>query len=476
MPLPRLSHSTQLTEAEEGGALSPAVLEFRSPSNLILEAAPKRSARNTIWIVAALVATMLLVSAFVPMDMEVTAQGQVISRAPTIQLEPLSTAIVRSIDAHVGEVVHTGQVLAELDPTEAEADLKTLLAKRSALVAEVAEQRAEFTGVPYKPADPANRDQMLQSAIYAERMSQLQYTLAGYDQQVRSLAAKVEGAAAQAAYYRDELALANEIEDMNRTLQKLNAGSRLTVLQSEQQRIQTASQVAQSVEDAKSAQQTLEATKAQRDAFLQQWKASLSSNLATNVTQLDSVAQSIAKAELASKLVTLRAPQDAVVLHIQNGISPGSVMQSGQQFIALSPLHAPLEVESYVKGSDQGFVQPGQSVTIKFATFPFVLFGTASGTVRLLTSNSFTPEQMANQLNAMQTTPQTAPRDVPTSELYYGARIAIEALHLRGVPPDFHVRPGMPVETDIRVGSQTLLQYLLERVAPVFYQGMREPS
>lgn len=475
MPPPRLFHSTQLTEAEDG-ALSPAVLEFRSPSNLILEAAPKRSARNTIWTVAALVATMLLVSAFVPMDMEVTAEGQVISRAPTIQLEPLSTAIVRSIDAHVGEVVHTGQVLATLDPTEAEADLKTLLAKRSALAAEVAEQRAEFASVPYEPADPANRDQMLQSAIYAQRMSQLQYTLAGYAQRVRGLAAKVEGAAAQAAYYRDELALANEIEGMNRTLAKLNAGSRLTVLQSEQQRIQTASEVASSVEDAKSAQKTLEATKAERDAFLQQWKASLSSKLATNVTELDSVKQSIAKAELASKLVTLRAPEDAVVLHIQNGISPGSVLQSGQQFIALSPLHAPLEVESYVKGSDQGFVQPGQPVTIKFATFPFVLFGTASGTVRLLTSNSFTPEQIADQLAAMQTTPQTAPRDVPTSELYYGARIAIDELHLRRVPPDFQVRPGMPVETDIRVGSQTLLQYLLERVAPLFYQGMREPS
>ncbi|MGH7057041.1 MAG: HlyD family type I secretion periplasmic adaptor subunit [Acetobacteraceae bacterium] len=481
MSLPRLFHSTPPIEARggaarDGGALDAAVLEFQSPSNIILEALPKRSARNTIWIVAWLVVTMLVVAGFVPMSMEVTAHGQVISRAPTIHLEPLSTAIVRSIDVHVGQIVHTGQLLATLDPTEAEADLKTLLAKQSALAAQVAEQRAEFEAKPYKPADLSNRDQMLQSAIYAERMSELKYTLSNYDQQVRSLSAKVQGAQAEAAYYRDQLALAREIEGMNRMLKKLNAGSRLTVLQSEQQRIQTASNVAQSVEAAESAEQTLKATQAQRQAFLQQWKAKLSSGLATNATELASVEQSIAKAKLVSKLVTLRAPQDAVVLHVQRGVSPGSVMQSGQQFIALSPLHAPLEIESYVKGSDQGFVQPGQRVTIKFATFPFVLFGSAKGTVRLVTSNSFTPQQMAEQLTAIQTTPQTAPRDVPTTELYYGARIAIDSLHLRGVPPDFHVRPGMPVETDIRVGSQTLLQYLLERVAPVFYQGMREPS
>lgn len=475
MPLPRLFQSKRI-EAPAGGALSAAVLEFQSPSSLILEAPAKRSARNTIWIIAALLLTMLLIAEFVPMDMEVVAQGQVISRAPTIQLEPLQTAIVKSIDVHIGQVVHAGQVVATLDPTQAQADLKTLLAQESALSAEVAEERAEFDGKPYKPSNPSNRDQLLQAAIYAQRVAQLKYTLNGYDQQIASLAAQVQGSEAQAAYYRDRLVLATQIENMNTLLQKLNAGSQLTTLQSEDQRVQMAANVAQNVAAAQSSEQTLEATKAQRDAFLQQWNAQLSAQLATNVPQLDAVRQSITKAELQNRMIELRAPQDAVVLQLSSGISVGSVLQSGQQFFALSPLHAPLEIETYINGADQGFVQVGQPVTIKFATFPFVLFGSGKGTVRVVTSNSFTPQQLASQLMQMQTMPTVTPQNVPTAELYYAARVTLDKLHLRGVPPTFRVLPGMPVETDIRVGSQTMMQYMLERIVPIFTQGMKEPS
>ncbi len=475
MPLQRLFPSKRI-EAPRGGALSAAVLEFQSPSSLILEALPKRSARNMIWIVGALLATMILIAELVPMDMEVTAQGQVISRAPTLQLEPLETAIVRSIDVHVGQVVHAGQVLATLDPTEAQADLLTLLAQQSALSAEVSEERAEFQGKPYEPTDPANRDQLLQAAIYAQRMAELKSALTNYDQQIASYAAQVQGAETQAAYYRDQMVLANQIEHMNALLQNMNAGSQLTTLQSQQQLVQVQGELAQSIATAQATAQTLEATKAQRDAFLQQWRAQLSAQLATNVPQLDAATESISKARLVSQLITLRAPQDAAVLQVASGVSVGSVMQSGQQFLSLSPLHAPLEIETYIPGGYQGFVQVGQPVTVKFATFPFIIFGEGKGSVRVVTSDSFTPQQLAAQLMQMQTTPAATPTDVPTGQLYYAARVTIDSLHLRGVPPGFRITPGMPVETDVRVGSQTIMQYLLERFIPVFTQGMTEPS
>jgi membrane fusion protein, hemolysin D len=475
MPPPRLFPSKQI-EAPGGGALSAAVLEFQSPSSLILEAAPKRFARNTIWVVAALVATMILIAEFVPMSMEVMAQGQVISRAPTIQLEPLETSIVRRIAVHVGEVVHAGQVLAMLDPTQAQADLKTLLAQQSALAAEVAEQRAEFEGKPYQPTDPTNRDQLLQAAIYAQRMAELKSALTNYDQQIASYAAQVQGAETQAAYYQNQIVLAKQILHMNTVLQKVNAGSQLTTLQSQQQLVQVQGQLAQSIATAQATAQTLEATRAQREAFLQQWKAQLSAQLATNVPQLAAVTESISKAGLVSRLITLRAPQDAVVLQVASGVSVGSVMQSGQQFLSLSPLHAPLEIETFIPGAYQGFVQVGQKATIKFATFPFFIFGEAKGTVRVVTSDSFTPQQLAAQLMQMQTTPTATPTNVPTGQLYYAARVTIDSVKLRGVPAGFRITPGMPVETDVRVGTQTIMQYLLEQIVPVFSQGMTEPS
>ena len=62
-------------------------------------------------------------------------------------------------------------------------------------------------------------------------------------------------------------------------------------------------------------------------------------------------------------------------------VSVGSVLQSGDQFLTLVPLNAPLEVDAMVAGNDAGFVHVGNKVAIKFDTFPFTHYGEAKGTV-----------------------------------------------------------------------------------------------
>jgi HlyD family secretion protein len=55
-------------------------------------------------------------------------------------------------------------------------------------------------------------------------------------------------------------------------------------------------------------------------------------------------------------------------------------------------------------------------------------------------------------------------------------RVSIDRLNLKNVPKDFRVLPGMPVEVDIKVGDRTIWDYLVERVVPIIYEGMREPN
>jgi hemolysin D len=46
---------------------------------------------------------------------------------------------------------------------------------------------------------------------------------------------------------------------------------------------------------------------------------------------------------------------------------------------------------------------------------------------------------------------------------------------LHDLPTGFHLTPGMPVAVDIKVGTRTVIQYLLSRVIPATTQCMREP-
>jgi HlyD family secretion protein len=206
---------------------------------------------------------------------------------------------------------------------------------------------------------------------------------------------------------------------------------------------------------------------AERDAYDQQWRADASQQLSDQTRKLSDAQESLHKADLRQQLVELKADKDATVLTVAK-VSVGSVMQSGDQFITLVPLDAPLEVEANLSGRDTGFVRVGNPVEIKFDAFEYARYGLAEGTVRTISADSFSgnPDDRSGRTGAPQ--PQQ-------TEPFYRTRIAIDRLDLHDLPSDFHLTPGMPVTADVKVGKRTVLTYMLGRLLPAVMDGMREP-
>src|SRR5580693_6243138 len=86
----------------------------------------RRAARCVI---TSLVIVMIATMGLIPVDQVVSVHGIAISKAATILVQPLETAIVRSIEVREGQQVKAGEVLAKLDPTFAAADLSALKAQ-----------------------------------------------------------------------------------------------------------------------------------------------------------------------------------------------------------------------------------------------------------------------------------------------------------------------------------------------------------
>ncbi len=445
----------------------PAILEFQQPSTAVINAPVPRSARGTIWVVASLFAAIVVAAGIIRVDQVVTAQGEVVSRAATLLVQPLETAIVRSIDVRVGQKVKAGQVLARLDPTFAAADVSALTAQVATLQAEVTREQAEAGGLPftYAGTDP---QLALQAAIFAQRRAEYHYKLQNYKEKMDSLLAAIQRADADAAGYRDRLRVATEVEAMRRQLEQLQVGSKLNTLAAMDNRAEMLRSYESAIQQAQAASRDLAAQVADRDGFVQSWHAEVSQKLADRLAKLSDARQQLRKAELRRRLVVLRADQAGTVLTIAK-VSVGAVVQSGQKLVTLTPADAPLEVEANILGNDAGYVHLGDRVAIKFDTFPYTRYGMAYGSLRLVSSNSFT--ELPGQADNSAAVPPPA-SGVP----YYRARIAIERVKLHGTPPGFHLTPGMPVEADIKVGRQTVLRYLLERVLPVAQNAMHEPG
>ena len=131
------------------------------------------------------------------------------------------------------------------------------------------------------------------------------------------------------------------------------------------------------------------------------------------------------------------------------------MLQSGQQLITLVPSDAPLEVEANIAGQRRRLRACRRPVAIKFDTFPFTQYGMAHGTVRIISADSFTAQE--EQRNPTGAVP------VPNSgEPYYpGAHRHRQACSCTACPSGFHLMPGMPVTSDVKVGKRTVLTYLL---------------
>jgi HlyD family secretion protein len=451
--------------AKQDAIALPSLLEFHSPSAALSVTPILFAARGTTLVVCSLVAACFAAAGLIPIDKVVTASGKIVAENPTSVIQPLETAIVRSINVREGQTVKKGDLLAKLDPTFATADAGALQAQVDSYQSEVDRLTAEAQNKPFSPRT-ASPMAMTQELIYAQRMAERTYKLQGYQQKIDSLQAQIQKAMSDINVYRDRLALAKELEQKRAELEKLGVGSTINRMAATDSRLEVERTLAASTAQAAQGASDIQAMVAERDGYDQNWHGQVNQDLTDASRKLSDARENLNKATLRKKLVEIRADQDEVVLNIAK-VSPGAVMQSGETLMSLTPVDAPLEVEMNVGGTDAGFVHPGNPVTIKFDAFPYTQYGGAEGTVRIVSPDSFQGDPDQKQRGSNQ--PQGS------GPAFFRSRVSIDETTLHDTPPGFHVQPGMPVTADIKVGKRTMLSYLFARVLPVATDGMREP-
>ncbi len=466
--MPRLpSRSPKATSRELVGAISLpfAALEFESPSAAIIATPPPALSRATNILVLLMVVSMLVASGLVRIDRIVSASGKLVSEAPTIVMKPFDETIIESIDVRQGDIVRKGQVLARLNPTFTAADLTAMKDQVDMLSAETARLQAEAAGVDYTP-DAANSHADLQASIFHQQINEYNSSLQGYDQKIDQLQTRIAGDNGQAAYYRQRLGIAVVLEDIHQKLQNLAFGSKVNTLNATDVRLTMAALLDHEESDAAQAGRELAVQQAEREAYVQHWKGQNSQSLVTARGNLVQAQQNYAKAILHHQLVVLTAPRDAIVLSVDK-ISVGSIVTSGEPLIQLVPLDAPLSVEADISGVDSGYVRPGDQVSIKFDTLPFLQYGSARGVVRAISADSFSPEAMPQEGGS------TLPNRPRT--LYYRGDISLDESALHNTPRGFRLMPGMPLTADVKVGTRSVLAYFVNKILPVAYGSMHEP-
>src|SRR5215470_14190571 len=108
-------------------------------------------ARSVIYIIAALLGCAALWATFSEVDRVVIARGKLITIDPLMVVQPLETAVIRSIEVGVGDFVKAGTVLVTLDPTFPESQEVASRERLGSMQAEARRLEAEIYAAAFPP-------------------------------------------------------------------------------------------------------------------------------------------------------------------------------------------------------------------------------------------------------------------------------------------------------------------------------------
>lgn len=439
----------------------PAVSEFQSDAIEVEERTPPRMARITLYCVVILILAAITWASLSRVDTIVTAQGKLIAVSPNVVVQPLETSVVREIHVKIGDVLSRGQPLATLDPTFSQADVDQLRTRVAALEAAIGRLNAELNGYDFTATDSNNPDVALQAKLFHQRKAFQETSLRNYDAQIASAQANLKTSQDEEALLLQRLETLRSIETMRGTLMDREIGSRLNFLLSRDARLEVDNSLARTRGNQADYAHRVERARAEQQVFVEDFRRTAYQDLVDTFAKRNSAAEDLKKAELRRQLIVLAAPVDSVVLEIASR-TVGSVVREAETLFLLVPRDVHLQAEVNVDGKDIGQVAVGQSVRLKFEAFPFQKYGTGSGTVRIVSQDSFSPDPKNDGQRRM-----LAP--------YYRVLIDVADMRLRAQPAQFQMIPGLAVTAEMKVGRRSVISYFLYPLLRGLDESIREP-
>ena len=473
--------------ARRGPSGQPALLRQRRtihpeflPSALAIIEKPASPVRHELLgVFAALFASIAALAYFGHIEDYTSAAGKIQATGRTKVLEPQAIGKVSAIRVDDGTRVKAGDVLIELDPTDAIASRTIIADQLVNLRAEMARQRVELTAARADPVDvkasvawesdiPAKAREREEGVLRAD-LAKLAATLADLSAERKAAEVLRDKFTANIAAQNALLAVTSEHVTMNESLANEGWNSRLKVLEItgklRQQQI-ALSALQGGLANAEAAIPVIDSQIAKtRETFV----TDTMRTLAASDRQLDVLKQELTKADQTLAYMTLHSPSGGIV---QNGAvtTIGQVVKPGQQLMQVVPDGAPLEVIAYVDNTNIGFVKVGQKVEIKLQTFPYATYGTIPGTVVDIGKDALPAATTKNVLQTAaldgEVSQSTAAQK--TGNIVFPITVALSRKTMNIDGKIITLTPGMAANVDITTENRRAIDYLVSPLIELF--------
>ncbi len=469
----------------EAAQLTATDREFLPAALEIVASPPSPVARTLMLTICALFVAALAWSYFGWMDIYAVAPGKIQPDGGSKVVQPLEPGKVTAIRVENGSRVGAGDVLLELDQTEAAADreaqardleaAKAEAARRETAIASAHTEALEPLPITF-PAGISEAVQRREEGVLTADLAQLRSSVATLKAQLAEKQATKQRLTSTIAEREKLIALAKERVAMRQQLDAMGAGSRAQTIEAMEQ---YETQVTTDTDDRGQLIET-DAAMAELDRKIDeasnQFVADQSQKLATIEQKRDHLEEDLIKAQSKASHTVLKAPIAGTVQQIVVS-SIGQVVTAGQPLLTIVPADDAIEVKAMIANADIGFVKAGEEAVVKVDAFPFTRYGTIGGTVAKVSGDAVDQRdatELSDAANAAR--PQGAEPGSPpkTENLVFPATVRLAQRFIDVDGKEIALRPGMAVTVEIKTGRRRAIDYLLSPLREVASEAWRE--
>lgn len=430
------------------------------PAALSLQETPVHPApRRLAWIIMALFVLALVWSIFGQVDIVAVAPGRIIVSDRTKIIQSLEDSVVKRVLVRDGDRVKAGQLLIELDPTMASADkasvqeqLKAALSEElrtAALLKALASDHApSLSTVRAEPVEARHQTRTLLQSEWQD----IQAKLAKLDAEIARRQAEMATVKEAIAKLEETVPMARAREaDFKRLVDQGYISGHATQDRT-RERIELERDLATQRARLMESQAMLRESEQARAAFRAETTRQLTDRNAQAATRRQQFSADHSKASQRERLTQLTAPVDGIVQQLAMHTT-GGVVTTAQPLMIVVPDSPTVTAEVTIANQDIGFVNAGQTATVKLDTFTYTRYGTVEATVDVVTADAVTDEKKGSYYPAILTLNQ---KDMNID----GKRVPLS--------------PGMTVTAEIKTGKRRVIEYLLSPVQRARSESLRE--
>jgi len=453
-------------------AFLPAALE-------IVETPPPPMAGATSGTVIALFCVALAWSCFGKVDIVATASGRIVPSDRTKVVQPLETGVVRAIHVRDGQSVKAGEVLIELDPTVAEAELRHLQSDLMEARLEAARLRAALAWQEdplsdFRPPKGAGPEAIeLQRRLLMSQVAEQKAKIEEIKQQESQKEAERATIRATINKLNETIPVVEERVRLRRYLFDKELGSKLVYLSEYQDLIGLQQDLLVQRSRHGEADAAVGALLEAQLRLVAEYQRTRLDELTKAEQKAAGLAQDVVKAVQRTQYQVLAAPVDGTVQQLSVH-TVGGVVTPAQGLMVVVPADSGLEIEAMVSNRDIGFVRADQDVEIKIDTFNFTRYGLIHGKVLSISQDAIARDKPQDKSNDRMPGTTTTSSEPKGQELVYAARIALDRTQMQVEENRVTLSPGMAVTVEIKTGSRTIISYLLSPLLKYTRESLRE--